>query len=76
LFCCDDSFLDKRPGAEQLDNGLYSYPQQLVGQRLIDSNLYWINQAGIKVGNHSSGIKYKHSNYIHEDNVIDFFKEG
>jgi len=75
LFCCDDSFEDERPGAVQLENGLWSYPQQLMSQRTIDANLHWLKEHGVKIGNYSSGAKMKNATYISEEDVIGFFEE-
>jgi hypothetical protein len=76
LFCCDDSFSDERPGSVQLQNGLYSYPQQQVSRHVIDANLYWMKKENIKIGDYSKGIILQHSLYIStEREVLDFFKE-
>lgn len=42
LFCCDDTFDDERPGAEQLENGLWMYPQHWMSHGLIEGSLYWL----------------------------------
>lgn len=74
LFCCDDAFSDYREGSVKMENGLYQYPQQIMSQNIIDSQLYWLKQNGVEIFNHSSGIKYKNAEYIKEDNVFSFFK--
>lgn len=75
IFCCDDSFKDKRPAAVQLENGLWTYPQQIITQRIIDAQLYWLAKEGIVIGSHSSGIKFNNATYITDDQVPNFFKE-
>jgi hypothetical protein len=79
LFCCDESFKDKRDAAIQLHNGLWTYPQHITSQKIIDANLFWFNQRKehkIKIGNHSNGIEYKNAEYINSvDDVISFFQE-
>ncbi len=74
LFCCDDSFENERPGAIQLENGLWTYPQQLISQRTIDANLHWLPEQ-VKTGNHSCGAKMKNATYISEEDVVRFFEE-
>ncbi len=77
LFCCDDSFKDERAGATLLENGLWSYPQQIRSQEIIDANLHWLkNQEDleIQISNHSSGINYLNAQYIHdEEDIVNFF---
>ncbi len=75
LFCCDDSFQDSRPSAIELDKNIWCYPQQLVSQRIIDANLYWLNRKNISIGNHSSGLKLENARYINEKEIISFFKD-
>jgi hypothetical protein len=59
LYCCDDSFNTSRPGAIQLDNGLWTYPQHMVSHGLIEGNIYWLKDYGIEVADFSSGPKYE-----------------
>ena len=76
LFCCDDVFADERPGAEQLPNGLWLYPQHKLSHALIEGNFHWLShQDGrrIRIGNHSSGPDYTNAPYIHEEGLHDFF---
>jgi hypothetical protein len=75
LFCCDNSFIDERPSAEKLDNGLWCYPQHKISQRVIDANLYWLSQNNIKIFDCSSGEKYEHASYISIDEISIFFKD-
>jgi hypothetical protein len=76
LFCCDDSFVDERPNAERLENGLFSYRPQQISRRVIDANLFWLAQEKVKVGDYSSGIILEHGQYIsNEKEVLDFFQE-
>ena len=73
LFCCDGSFADYRPAAEHLKNGLWCYPQQMISQRIIDANLYWLSQTGVKICDISSGIKYENAEYIPSEEILNFF---
>jgi len=76
LFCCDDSFENERPGAEQLENGLWQYPQQNTSHQIIDANLHWLgNQKDypVKIGNFSAGKSYVNAPYIQADKIMEFF---
>jgi hypothetical protein len=53
---------------------LWTYPQQLISERIIDSNLFWLKQAKIDVAYHSDGPKLKNATYIKEDEIIAFFE--
>lgn len=75
LFCCDESFENERPNAEKLENGLWHYPQNQIAHEIIDANLYWLKEAGIEVGNYSSGPNFVNATYISEGGIVDFFKE-
>lgn len=80
LFCCDDSFEKERPGATQLENGLWTYPQQITANNLIDANLYWLKnnqqEREIEVKNHSCGPKYLNAPYINKEEINSFFEEA
>lgn len=79
LLSCDESFEEKKDGAEKLENGLYSYPQQLMAHELIDANLYWLSRqkgATSQAANYSDGPKYKHADYINTDETaLAFFAD-
>lgn len=78
LLSCDDSFEEERDFAVQLKNGLWTYPQHLISQEIIDANLYWLkNQENeIEVVDYSDGADYKNAAYIsNEEEVINFFKK-
>jgi len=75
LFCCDEAFRDERPGAVLMENGLYQYPQQIMSQNIIDKQLYWLKQSGVKIFDHSSGIKYENAEYINSQDLISFFSK-
>ncbi len=78
LFCCDESFVDERPGAIKLNNELWNYPQHKLSHDIIDANLYWlINQENyeVKVVDYSSGLEYINATYIStEEMLLDFFE--
>lgn len=78
LFCCDDSFKDERPGAIQLENKLWMYPQQEVAHGLIDGNLHWLKSQTYKevfIRDCSSGSRYENASYIDEDKIMSFWDE-
>lgn len=75
LFCTDKSFADKREASVKLDNGLYTYEQNLVADSIIDAQLYWLKTKGIEIGNYSMGKGYINSTYIQtESEMLNFFK--
>ena len=73
LLCTDDSFAEERPGAEKMENGLWTYPQHIVSNRIIDADLYWLSKKEVKIGNCSSGPKLECAAYISEEEVKGFF---
>jgi hypothetical protein len=75
LFCCDDSFETERQASVQLPCGLWTYPQQVLSQKIIDANLYWLSKTGIEIANCSSGIDLVNAKYIREEEIKDFFAE-
>lgn len=74
LFCCDEAFEDERPGSIKMKNGLYQYPQQIMCQKIIDKQIFWLKKAGVEVVDCSSGIEYENAEYICSDNLLDFFE--
>lgn len=70
LFCCDESFEDERPGAVKMDNGLYQYPQQILSQKIIDKQLFWLKMAGVEIFDFSKGIKYENAQYISDEEQL------
>ena len=72
LLGVDESFSIEKPGAVKLENGLWTYPQQIKSQNIIDSNLHWMKD--IKVGYHTSGIKLKNATYIKEEEINKFYE--
>jgi len=77
LFCCDDSFENERSAAEKLPNGLWTYPQQLKSQKIIDANLFWYKQReDVEIADHSSCAEYSNAQYIEkETEIISFFED-
>lgn len=73
LLCCDEAFEEDRPGAVRMPNGLYQYPQQIMCQRVIDKQLFWLRRAGVEVADCSSGIEYENAEYISIEGIKDFF---
>jgi len=79
MISCDDSFKEKKDFSEKLQNGLWTYPQHIKAQEIIDGNLFWLNyqeDREVKIADWSDGIKYKNALYINnEEDAINFFKE-
>jgi hypothetical protein len=76
LFCCDEAFQEYRPGSEKMKNGLYQYPQQIMSQKIIDHQIYWLRSRGVEVADCSSGIEYSNAAYINIENLASFFNNG
>lgn len=79
LLCCDDSFADEREAAIHLQNGLWSYEAQILAQRLIDANLYWLTHQEnekVEVVNYSSGIELENARYISNEQEFTEFLTG
>jgi hypothetical protein len=77
LMCCDDSFETEREGSVKLNNGLYTYPQHIRTQKIIDANLHWLTTQEnfeVEVRDYSSGIEYQNASYIEEQDMLDFFE--
>lgn len=79
LLSCDDSFVQERDFSVPLPNGLWTYPQQLRSQEIIDANLYWLThqeEHEVQVSDWSDGPKYVNASYIiDEEEAIKFFAE-
>lgn len=79
LLCCDESFEEKRDFAVELKNGLWTYPQHLKSQEIIDANLYWLThqeEKEVKVADYSSGADYTNAAYITTmEEALDFFQD-
>jgi len=77
LLCCDESFKDSRPGAIELKNGLYTYPQQQVAHEIIDGHLYWLKKQEymtIETAHCSHDSDYENAVYIKTEEIEGFFK--
>jgi hypothetical protein len=44
-------------------------------QNIIDQQLHWLSNNGIKIFDHSSGIKYKNAQYIDQEEIPSFFSK-
>ena len=81
LISCDYAFPQEKEFAEELPNGLWSYPQQLQAQEIIDANLHWFanredEDREIRVADWSDGAKYANATYISsEEEALSFFPE-
>lgn len=75
LFCCDEAFKENRPASIKMKNGLYQYPQQILCQKIIDKQLYWLKKNGVEIMDCSSGIEYENADYIHPENILSFLEK-
>jgi hypothetical protein len=78
MLCCDDTFTEERPGAIQLENGYWMYPQQNITHDLIDGICYWFKQMPyqeVSIVDCSSGPIYKNATYIKEEDIVSFWSE-
>lgn len=73
---CSHAYKEKRAAMEQVDDGLYNYPQQQVADKLIDGNLFFY-----KFGRQTTNIfhvgykkSYKFSKYLHIDDMVELLK--
>lgn len=73
LFCHDECFEEERPGSVRGENGLWTYPQQQISNRVIDAHLQWLKGTGVLVGYHADGLKLNNATYIPLDEVQSFF---
>lgn len=76
LFCCDESFTDYRDASIEMENGLYQYPQQIMSQKILDKQFYWLKKNNVEIFDCSSGIKYKNATYITEEELVSFFQRS
>jgi hypothetical protein len=74
LFCCDESFEDERPSAIRMDNNLYQYEQQILSQKIIDKQFFWLKE-NIEIFDHSQGIKHENATYINEEDINKIFND-
>lgn len=76
LCCCDNSFEKSRPGAVQLENKLWTYPQHLIAHSLIEGNIFWLKKQpywNVEIKDHSSGPTFQDAPYISEEEILSFF---
>ena len=77
LLFCDDSFESERAGSVQLENKLWTYPQQKIANSIIDANLYWLKNQKyqeVNIGNCSNGYNLENAQNIKEEDIISFFR--
>jgi hypothetical protein len=77
LMCCDDSFVEERDASVPLPNGLFTYPQHVRTQHIVDANLYWYKAQGgdsSSIADFSSGLESQNAAYItNEEEAVSFF---
>lgn len=72
LFTCSEGFEDFRPGAINLKENIWIYPQQKIVNDIIDANMYWIKKAKTELGSYSETCVYDNANNIKEENIIEW----
>lgn len=75
LLCCDNLFEEDRPGSVKANN-LFTYPQHIISNDIIDGCLYWLKKNNVKIGYHSFGKELKNASYIDEKDIVNFFMEN
>lgn len=75
LFCCDNSFKEERSGSVRLKENIYTYPQHLITDGIIDGYIYWLKKQEIDIANLSNGLKFCNSTYINEESIKEFFMD-
>ena len=79
LLSCDSSFVKERDFSVPLENGLWTYPQNIQSQEIIDANLYWLTHQEnreVQIADWSDGPKYVNASYIkNEEEAVEFFAE-
>jgi hypothetical protein len=72
LLCCDDSFVENKPGSVLLENNLYTYPQQNIASEVIDCCLHWFKKSGGVTGYHSMCKKLQNAEYIKQEDINNY----
>ena len=49
LLCCDGSFEKNMAGSIKLENGLYTHPQHITCQQILDTMFYWLSTKNIEI---------------------------
>jgi hypothetical protein len=71
---CDESFEKARPGAVELDNGLFTYSPHVMSDSILDGMLFWMKKADVKVANASYGSKLNNADYISLTYLAEWFR--
>jgi len=75
LLCCDGSFEKNMAGSIKLENGLYTHPQHITCQQILDTMFYWLSTKNIEISDCSMGIKYKNASYINLNQLNNFLED-
>ena len=57
LAYCSHAYKEPRDGTEKLEEGIYQYPQQRLGDKIVDGNLLWYRENFPDVSIYHTGIK-------------------
>ena len=54
---CSDAYKEQRPGAEEISEGLFAYPQQILANKIINANLFWQKFSDLSCQIYYTGVK-------------------
>lgn len=66
---CSHAFTEERPGTVKIEEGIYQYPQQVLADKLVDANLFWLKAANPEIQIYHTGIKksFMFAKYLEKD---------
>jgi hypothetical protein len=69
LAFCSHAFTEERPGTVKIEDGIYQYPQQVLADKLVDANLFWLKAANPAIQIYHTGIKksFMFARYLEKD---------
>lgn len=54
---CSDAYKEKRPGCEEVAEGLFCYPQQILANKIINANMFWQKFSNTNCNLFYTGVK-------------------
>jgi hypothetical protein len=54
---CSDAYKEQRPGAEEISEGLFAYPQQILANKIVNANLFWQKFSDLSCQIYYTGVK-------------------
>jgi hypothetical protein len=72
LASCSSAYTESRFGTNEIEDGLHQYPQQKLGDDIIDANLFWYKFSNKYSKIYHTGIEnsYQFSTYLQTDDFI------